>query len=89
MREAKAALTDFIERYRDVLGPQCWCSGVEDCEERPCPTVSPTVGLTAWVIVSEWSDLDPEGDSSVAYQLSPTCGASRAVGMLTRAAGNL
>jgi hypothetical protein len=83
--EARAALSDLIERYRDVLGPQCWCSDVEDCETRPCPAIPASVNLDAWLLSMEWADLDPYGSMSTSVHTSHNCGANRALGLAVRA----
>ena len=82
--EAQQAITDAIEQYRDVLGPQCWCAGEDDCEQRPCPAVPALVESSGWVLCIEWSDLDPCGDESTSFHTRPGTGSNRALGMLTR-----
>lgn len=84
--EAREALEAVVAQYRDVFGPLCWCDHTDDCETTPCPSIPPTTEMDAWVLVMEWSELDPDGDASTRWISSRNCGPNRRLGMLARAA---
>lgn len=82
--EALAAIEEVLRRYPDVFGPKCWCAD-EPCEGDCGAPVPSTVGLTGWVVVTEFSDLDPEGYTHTRWRCGRNTSPNLGLGMITRA----